>query len=162
MATAKTVSASLENYLEAIFHITEEKQAARAKDIAQRLKLKGSSVTGALHQLSERGLINYAPYDIITLTPNGKKIARDVVNRHATLREFFTKVLLLDDNTADDGACKLEHGISRKILDRLVKFMKFIELCPRIESHWPEAFKHYRATGNLPEICNHCVSVSPK
>jgi DtxR family Mn-dependent transcriptional regulator len=162
MASAEAVSASLENYLEAIFHITEEKQAARAKDIAQRLKLKGSSVTGALRQLSERGLINYAPYDIITLTPNGKKIAKDVVNRHTTLREFFTEVLLLDAGTAEDGACKLEHDISRKILDRLVKFMKFIELCPRIESHWPEAFKHYNSTGSLPQICNRCVSVSPE
>ena len=80
MASAEAVSASLENYLEAIFHISEDKQAARAKDIAQRLKLKGSSVTGALRLLSERGLINYAPYDIITLTPKGKKVARDVVN----------------------------------------------------------------------------------
>ena len=48
-----------------------------------------------------------------------------------------------------------------KILDRLLKFMKFIELCPRIESHWPEAFKHYNSTGSLPETCNQCVSLSP-
>jgi len=160
MSSADSVSASLENYLEAIFHIIKEKQAARAKDIAQRLQLKGSSVTGALRVLAERDLINYTPYDIITLTAKGKRIARDVVNRHETLSKFFTNVLLLDEGTAEESACELEHGISRKILDRLVNFMNFIQLCPRIESNWQKALTHYNTTGSLPEICNQCVSVS--
>ena len=158
MSSADSVSASLENYLEAIFHIIKEKQAARAKDIAQRLQLKGSSVTRALRVLAERDLINYAPYDIITLTPKGKRIAKDVVNRHETLSKFFTKVLLLDEGTAEKSACELEHGISRKILDRLVNFMNFIQLCPRIDSNWQGALRHYSTTGSLPEICNQCVS----
>ena len=65
------LSASLEDYLETIFLIVQKKQAARAKDISIELKVKASSVTGALRQLSEKGLINYAPYDIITLTSKG-------------------------------------------------------------------------------------------
>ncbi len=60
------LSASLEDYLEAIFHIEQEKHAARAKDITERLQVSGASVTAALRTLAEKKLINYAPYDLIT------------------------------------------------------------------------------------------------
>ena len=72
MAHHAALSSNMEDYLEAIFHISSEKQAARAKDIADRLKVNKSSVTGALRSLSEKGYVNYAPYDIITLTGKGK------------------------------------------------------------------------------------------
>jgi DtxR family Mn-dependent transcriptional regulator len=52
MPKVKMLSASMEDYLEAIFHIAADKQAARAKDIAKRLKVNNSSVTGALRILS--------------------------------------------------------------------------------------------------------------
>ena len=54
------LSASLEDYLKAIFRIVAVKQAARAKDISARLNVSNSSVTGALRTLADRGLINYA------------------------------------------------------------------------------------------------------
>ncbi|MEE9609641.1 MAG: metal-dependent transcriptional regulator [Desulfatiglandales bacterium] len=162
MSRSENLSASLEDYLEAIFHIAAEKQAAKAKDIAQRLKLKSSSVTGALHLLSEKGLINYAPYDLITLTPEGKKAAEEVVHRHNTLRNFFMNVLLVDETEAELSACKMEHAISRTILDRLVQFMKFIELCPRVEKNWVTTFERCKDTGQLQEICKRCTAFSLK
>ena len=67
----------------------------RAKDIADRLQVNKSSVTGALRSLSEKVLVNYAPYDIITLTAGGEKLAKDIVRRHETLKDFFVKILLL-------------------------------------------------------------------
>ena len=73
MSDTATLTASLEDYLEAIFHIVERKQAARAKDISKRMHVNGSSVTGALRALSERNLVNYAPYDIVTLTAEGER-----------------------------------------------------------------------------------------
>ena len=62
------LSASLEDYIEAIYHIISEKEVARGKDIASRLKVSGASVTEALRALSKKGLINYAPYEVITMT----------------------------------------------------------------------------------------------
>jgi len=67
MSAEKPLSESLEDYLETILGIVEEKQAAKAKDVSARLGVNASSVTGALHALRERGLINHAPYDIVTL-----------------------------------------------------------------------------------------------
>lgn len=131
MSPVDILSASMEDYLEAIYHIVTAKQAARAKDIAKRLDVNNSSVTGALRTLSEKGYINYAPYDVITLTPKGHKHAEDVVRRHEALMDFFTKVLCVDKTEASDAACKMEHAVSRTILDRLIRFVEFIEICPR-------------------------------
>ncbi len=89
MAKTGKLSASLEDYLEAIFWIAESKGAARAKDIAERLCVKASSVTGALQALKEKKYVNYAPYDVITLTSKGMEVAKKVVRRHQILSDFF-------------------------------------------------------------------------
>ncbi len=134
------VSASLEDYLEAIYHVVEAKGAARAKDIVMRLGVHNSSVTQALRSLSEKALINYAPYDVITLTDSGKHIALDVVKRHTTLSEFLNKVLGLPDAEADEGACRMEHAINPAIMERLVKFVEYFENCPMNDVTWDDEF----------------------
>jgi DtxR family Mn-dependent transcriptional regulator len=143
MARSQTLTASMEDYLEAIYHIVRKKQAARAKDIARRLAVNNSSVTGALRTLSEKGFINYAPYDVITLTPKGHQHAEDVVRRHEALMDFFTKVLCVDAAEASDAACKMEHAVSRTILDRLIRFVEFLEICPRGGESLIQGFKNH-------------------
>ncbi len=157
MKTEQALSASQEDYLEAIFHIALDKQAARAKDIAKRLKVNSSSVTGALRVLGEKGLINYAPYDVITLTQEGKKIAEDVVRRHEVLRDFFIRVLQVDPGEAEEGACRAEHSFSRSVMDKLIKFVEFLDVCPRAGFSWMEAFRAYCEGGIDEEECVRCT-----
>jgi DtxR family Mn-dependent transcriptional regulator len=140
MSEKEALSASMEDYLEAISHIVSEKQAARAKDIALRLKVNNSSVTGALRSLAAKGYINYAPYDVITLTPKGKTTAEDIIRRHEGLRDFFIKVLQVDEKEAEISACGMEHGVSPKVLERLIRFTEFAEICPRGGLHWLKDF----------------------
>ena len=149
MANTKPLSASMEDYLEAIAQIVAQKQAARAKDIAGRLKVNNSSVTGALRSLAEKGYINYAPYDVITLTPKGRAAAEDIVRRHEVLKDFLVNVLLIGAKEAEAAACKMEHAVSKKILDRLVTFAEFIEVCPRGGTQWLKHFRSYCEQGNL-------------
>jgi DtxR family Mn-dependent transcriptional regulator len=125
--TRNVLSASLEDYLEAIYHIVQKKQAARAKDIVQRLRVKNSSVTGAMRALADKGLINYAPHDVITLTAEGRRVSEGVVRRHEALRDFFVKILSLEMELADTAACSMEHALPAKILVRLIRFVKFVE-----------------------------------
>jgi len=162
MTAENTLTASLEDYLEAIFHITSEKQAARPKDIAQRLKVKNSSVTGALRSLAEKGLVNYAPYDIITLTPTGRTAAEDVVGRHETLRDIFINILAVEEGVADDAACKMEHSIPKVILDRFIDFAKFVEVCPRGGVKWVSGFGYHCDRDGSPETCERCMECALK
>jgi len=158
MRPDERLSSSLEDYLETILAVVQEKKAARVKDIVSRMQVKASSVTGALRLLTDRGLINYAPYDLITLTEKGEQIARDVTRRHEILRSFFEKILKVDPREADDGACKLEHAISPALLDRLIKFISFIEQCPRGGEQWMQEFSRFCEQGVLRDDCQKCIS----
>jgi DtxR family Mn-dependent transcriptional regulator len=120
------LSESLEDYLEAIFHIVSAKRAARATDISDRMGVNRSSVTGALRALAERGLVNYAPYDIITLTPVGTAAAESVVRRHQVLRDFFVKVLGVDEPIADEAACGMEHHVGKVVLRKLASLAEYV------------------------------------
>ena len=80
---AKKLSSSLEDYLEAIWVICQDKQLAHANHIAETLGVSKSSVSWALNRLAEKELINYAPYEAITLTAQGKSIARKIAQRRS-------------------------------------------------------------------------------
>ncbi len=158
MTTAETLSASLEDYLEAIFHIIKQKQAVRAKDISRRLKVSSSSVTGALHSMAERELINYAPYDVITLTAKGKAVAKDVIRRHEVLRDFFVKVLSVGDSEADKAACLMEHAIQPTLLERFIWFVEFMETCPRIGLKLISGLGCHCDSEYKEEYCERCIA----
>jgi DtxR family Mn-dependent transcriptional regulator len=153
MSRAEPLSANMEDYLEAIFHISEEKQAARAKDIADRVQVNKSSVTGALKSLSDKGLVNYVPYDIITLTAKGKKVAAEIVRRHEALKEFFVKILLIDKDEAEEASCRVEHAVSKNIIDRLIHFVEFMEICPRGGQQWLKGFRRHCEEGDTANRC---------
>lgn len=157
MTEAMQISASLEDYMEAIYHIVQEKQAAKPKDVAERLKVANSSVTGALKILAEKALINYAPYDIVTLTPAGKTYAADVVRRHEVLRDFLINVLAVDFKAADEAACRMEHATPKPILERLIQFAEFVQICPRGGEKWITGFRHYCDGGLGAENCVPCI-----
>ena len=158
MSKDNSLTASLEDYLETIYRLAREKRAARAKEISKRLGVNQSSVTGALHALAERKLINYAPYDIATLTPEGEKVAAGIDHRHAVLREFFVKVLGIDTADAEDSACRIEHVVSETILDRLAHFVDFIQVCPRLDIKWIEETGYFCDRPESEENCERCIT----
>jgi DtxR family Mn-dependent transcriptional regulator len=152
------LSASLEDYLETIAHIVEEKKVARAKEIAANLNVSRSSVTEALRSLAKKGLIHDAPYEVITMTAQGEIVSADIILRHKALQDFFIKVLAVDPQIADEGACKVEHAAPREIIDRMINFVKFIEECPRGGSDWIQSFKEYCASGKTRDNCETCIA----
>lgn len=131
-----SLSASLEDYLEAIYLICEEKDEVRAKDIADRLGVSGASVTGALHALVERNLVHHEPYEGVRLTEQGRSIAKGVCQRHQALYEFFVRVLGLKKNDAEECACKMEHAVPDHVLERFIAFLSFMERCPDGGARW--------------------------
>jgi DtxR family Mn-dependent transcriptional regulator len=122
----KDLSASLEDYLEAIFNIASRSNVARSKDIARLLGVSRSSVTGALRVLKDKGLANYKPYGYVTLTEEGQAAAAEVVKKHDVLKSFFIKVLCVDPNIAQKAACKAEHALGPNIIIRLLSFIEFV------------------------------------
>jgi DtxR family Mn-dependent transcriptional regulator len=120
----KPLSSSLEDYLEAIYWVCREHKVARVGQISEKLGVGKSSVTAALKVLSEKGLVHYDPYQFISLTKPGAKLALDIVWRHDVLKRFFVEILGVDDQLAGETACKMEHHIDREVLDRLLRFVQ--------------------------------------
>ncbi len=152
------LTASLEDYIEAIYHISTKNQVARSKDIASRLNVSRASVTEALRTLSKKGLINYAPYEPITLTSIGKSTAEDVVFRHDALKRFFTEVLAIDPKIAEEGACKVEHAAPPEVIERMIAFIDFLRVCPRGGDDLLEGFAEYCKRGTTRKNCDQCIS----
>lgn len=152
------LSASLEDYIEAIYHIVEEKLVARSKDIAMRLGVSRASVTEALRALSQKGLINYAPYEAITMTDKGKKAAEDVIFRHNALKRFFTEVLSIDNATAEEGACRIEHAAPPEVISRMITFIQFLQVCPRGGDDLITGFANYHRLGKTKLNCEECIA----
>lgn len=122
--TAK-LSASLEDYLEAIFHLAAEHSVARSKDIAETLAVSRASVTGALRALSQKGLVHYKPYDVVSLTAKGHREAEKIIRRHTVLESFFKDILGLDAQLSRESACKAEHALGQQVVGRMMKYIEF-------------------------------------
>ncbi len=157
MGKPEKLSESLEDYLEAIFHLVAKNGVARARDIAERLKVNRSSVTGALQALAKKGLVDYEPYEVITLTRHGEAVAIEIVRRHEILQDFLENFLSIDAVEADEAACRLEHAISPRILERLTEFLEFIKDCPRGGAKWIAGLG-FRCEPGDPENCRRCVA----
>ena len=132
----QTLTASLENYLEAILADVRKEGHAHATEIAKRLDVSKASVTGALRKLADRKLINYKPYGVITFTEAGREAAEKVRARHDLLKRFLTEILGIETGVAEENACRMEHAMSQDVLDRMATYVEFVESCPVQACTW--------------------------
>jgi DtxR family Mn-dependent transcriptional regulator len=142
------LTSAMEDYLETIFHLEQERRIARVRDIAKRLGVKMSSVSSALKSLSSKGLIEYDPHQYITLTKKGLLKAKEIVRKHQVLKRFFVQVLSLDEEIAEDNACRLEHHLDPRVIDKLVDFVDYAQMCPVDQTRW---------INGVAEDCEDCM-----
>jgi DtxR family Mn-dependent transcriptional regulator len=151
METSKprpTLTSAMEDYLEAIYHLEKERRIARVRDIANRLGVKMSSVSSALKTLSSRGLIRYDPHQYITLTDRGIDEAKEIVRKHEILKRFLSGVLKIKEDVAEDNACRIEHHLDPEVIEQLIGFLEFVEMCPVDQTRWLDG---------RSESCDDCV-----
>ena len=130
MENQKSLSASMEDYLETIWLIKQELGVVRVRDIARARDVALPSVNSALKNLSRLHLVKHDRYEFVELTSKGSQAAKRIYERHLILRQFLKEVLGVDKKTAEKDACKLEHSLSPESLERLTRFMDFIRTCP--------------------------------
>jgi len=124
--TADRFSESLEDYLEAIVMLGGTN--VRSVDLANQLQVSKASVNHAVNTLMLNGLLTKAPYGDISLTELGKTTSENVLRKHLVIRDFLTKILGVEETTANQEACGIEHNISDDTLERIEKLMREIKL----------------------------------
>ena len=121
------IKESGEMYLEAIYVLSQKSDSVRAIDVGDYLGYSKPSVSRALGVLTDDGYINRDEDSFIKLTEAGKKHAKTIYERHTLLTELFTK-LGVDQETATEDACRIEHYISDKTFNAL---KEHIQKCNR-------------------------------
>lgn len=151
------LTASQEDYLEVILNLIRQTGNARVRDIAERLNVAKSSVTVALRTLAKRNLVNYEPYQLISLTNDGQAAAERISRRHRGLSRFLQEVLDVHETIAEASACRIEHAVPDGLVRRLSCFAEFMSSNDIPAHSLPEVFRHYcseqRRTGKC-EGCN--------
>ena len=117
---------SQEDYLEAILQISKEKESVHAIDVARELSFSKPSVSVAMNKLKEAGYIAINNKDEISLTPSGLVIAEKTLEKHIILTKMLVS-LGVDEETAKEDACRMEHDISDKSWEVIKKHAKYLD-----------------------------------
>jgi DtxR family Mn-dependent transcriptional regulator len=142
------LSKSLEDYLEAVYMVAEKKRIVRVKDLIKMLDVKTASVIGALKKLEQRGLVEHEHYGYIELTPEGKKKAIRIYEKHTVLIRFLTEFLKVNKKTAEGDACLMEHCISDETFSKIIQLIRLLETEPGKIPSWFKELTAYMDSNN--------------
>ncbi|MBR5558935.1 MAG: metal-dependent transcriptional regulator [Oscillospiraceae bacterium] len=112
------IQKSAQDYLETMLMLQQSKGYIRSIDVAEQLGVTKPSVSYATKRLRENGYITMDSDGLISLTKAGMEIAQTMFERHTVLTEFLIR-LGVDEETAREDACKMEHDISQQTFDAL-------------------------------------------
>lgn len=127
------VSQAEENYLKALFHLTneiQEKTEAGTNELAESLDVTPATVNNMLKKLKEKELVSYEKYGKITLTEKGRSFAVEIVRKHRLWETFLYEKLNFTWDEVHEVAEQLEHIKSAKLVEQLEKFLDFPEIDP--------------------------------
>ena len=126
-------SSRVEDYLEVISELVEQKGYATSLDISRYMNVSAPSVTKMLRRLDENGFLEYERYRGINLTKKGLNVAQSIRQKHGILLEFF-EILGVNHDTANRDIEGLEHHLDPKSIKQLRKFITFLKSNPKILS----------------------------
>lgn len=114
---------SAENYLETILILSQKKPKVRSIDIVNELDFSKPSVSVAMKNLRQNGYVEMDKNGYLTLTDSGKNVAETIYERHQLLSQWLIH-LGIDECTAVEDACRIEHVISAKSFEAIKRHIK--------------------------------------
>jgi Mn-dependent DtxR family transcriptional regulator len=121
---------SMEDYIEQIYLLIEEKGYARVSDIAENLSVHPSSVTKMVQKLDQEKYLIYEKYRGLVLTANGKKIGKRLVYRHELLEQLLRIIGVKEENIYHDVE-GIEHHLSWDSIDRIGDLVEYFQESPK-------------------------------
>ena len=121
---------AVESYLEIIFMLNAEGQAAIGARLAESLHVSRPTVTATIKRMVREGLVKTNDHKEIQMTPKGQAIAEQLQHRHRIVERWLTDVLGLDWAQSDAEAHKLEHAMSDPVVELLNKHLGYPSTCP--------------------------------
>lgn len=119
------LSRSVEDYLKAIYALSEQGEAASTSAIAEVLAVQPASVTGMVKRLAESKLLEHVPYRGVRLTEQGVREALKVLRRHRLIETYLCERLGYTWEDVDEEAERLEHAASDKLVEQMARALHF-------------------------------------
>lgn len=114
-----TLSPSVEDYLKAVYSLSEGGDAAGTNELARVLDVQPASVSGMIRRLADEGLLRHEPYRGVRLTAKGSREALKILRRHRIIETFLVQRLGYDWDDVHAEAERLEHAASERLIDRM-------------------------------------------
>lgn len=121
----KTLTPSMEDYLEMAYRLGREKGYARIGDLAEALNVQPPSASKMVQKLTEMGCFNYKKYGIIEFTEQGMEMGEYLLKRHETIEKFLKMIGVMNNILMDTE--KIEHSISDETFKHILLFVQFLE-----------------------------------
>ena len=125
------ITASMEDYIEMIYRLSNEIGFTRVGDLSKALNVKPASITNMIKKLDELSLVSYERYGYIKLTDEGKVYGEYLLYRHNTIEKFL-KTIGVSKNILEETE-KIEHVLNKDTFQRIENFIKIIDNYPIIK-----------------------------
>jgi len=132
---------TIEEYIETICVLQQRNGRAQTGMIAAHMGVKPPSITEMLQKLERAGLIQYASYNGAVLTVSGRKMAKELMQKHRIIADLL-EIFGIKRELAEIDACQIEHHISSKTMKRLEQFVEFA----RHDAETMESIRRFRST----------------
>ncbi len=113
-----------EDYVRGVYYLGGGKSPVRSIDLAKRLSVSKNTISAMVDKLAGRKLLSHEKYGGISLTPAGRKIAKDLTYRHRLIELFLAKVLRVKESRVHKEACSLEHSFSQQSIRGMQALLK--------------------------------------
>jgi DtxR family Mn-dependent transcriptional regulator len=116
-------SQAVQDYLKAIYELTRESGRATTTDLSELMGVRPASATGMVQKLAgtDPPLLHYEKHRGVSLTPEGEKVALEIIRHHRLLEMFLHKTLGFGWDEVHDEADRLEHVISEDFEERIAQ-----------------------------------------
>jgi DtxR family Mn-dependent transcriptional regulator len=124
------VSHAMEDYISAIWRLTQYGGAATTSEVARQLGVTAASTSYMFKRMAEAGLVDYKEYSGAALTPAGELAAMGYIRRHRINERFLVDVLGISWDRADGISDQMEHSLPEEVIDRMHAVMGYPTTCP--------------------------------
>jgi Mn-dependent DtxR family transcriptional regulator len=134
----KSVTPTMEDYLEMIYRLSKDRGFTRIGDLAGALHVQPPSASKMVQKLAEVSFLNYEKYGVIELTAQGRELGEHLVKRHETIERFLR--FIGADRSVLEETEKIEHNLSTETVKQIMLMVQFMEQNQQLM----EAFTAYK------------------
>ena len=124
------MSTSTEEYLEALYKLEQEDKPVSTTKISKQLNIAPASVTEMMQKLANADCVHYSPYQGVTLTSKGYRIAEKMTWKHRLVERYLNDALKIRRNKLHEEACEMEHAISDETARAMCQSLNAPDRCP--------------------------------